>query len=848
MKMKKILISLFGMALCFSAQAVNTGTWTNDSSTASKKVWINTASWAGGVIPNGVGDIAYLTNNCTSDSKGIVVITNTTPVTIGQLYIGSGDGAFVHKIDSGGATPGQLIFANTGTNAATLTQISTSKGDTIQNVSVLLNSDLIVTNASTSNILTISSVISGTKSLRLNAGTLSLSGANSYSGGDVVNGGTLVINGANSVTGGHTINGGVLKITGNSSAVLANSGDITFGANGGELSLSNTAAKTFANNMTVNGNAIITADVTTPVAGATYNFGTLNMGAQQLTVNVGSGFTSGSAGVKFTGATTLSGGQSTFVVNNGATSAGLLYLTNTVSGAGGITKSGAGTLQLFGGGNSSYSGGTIINNGTVITSSTNSLGTGTLAINNAGKLQMSTSLSLVTNVTVGSSGIIDTGTGGNNLNISGNSTIDGVINGDGNLYVLNNAILTLNGSNNASGANTVGGGSKLIIGSSGKLGTGNLQVYGTSTLDLGGTTQTISDFFQLTSAGSVVTNGTLNASGYSGMKYGIVYANLAGNTAALNKISDNEAALKLFGANSYGGGTTLNDGYILTSNQTALGTGNVVIYNSTNSSTPNKLVLASALTVQGALSSAYRVGNGTSTNFTGIDLGGKTLTLSQTNDSTFGYAIIGSSGSSLVKDGVGKLTLIGTNSYLGTTTVSAGTLVINGDNSAATGNVTIDAAATLMGSGIIGGATTVNGQLKPGNSPGTLEFNAGLTLGSGSTTTLEIVDLSTFDVIKGNGANILTMNSGAAIIFDFKDQVIADGSSYAVFQNWQSIANNGVIFSAIGTNGLTAGQSLDLSALASGGTVTVIPEPATIGMLGLGALVTLLIRRMGARY
>ncbi|MEI7674003.1 MAG: divergent polysaccharide deacetylase family protein [Deltaproteobacteria bacterium] len=60
-----------------------------------------------------------------------------------------------------------------------------------------------------------------------------------------------------------------------------------------------------------------------------------------------------------------------------------------------------------------------------------------------------------------------------------------------------------------------------------------------------------------------------------------------------------------------------------------------------------------------------------------------------------------------------------------------------------------------------------------------------------------------------------------------------------LFQNWGSTNYTGSTFDAIG---LGTGQSLDVGS--SG--FTVIPEPATVGMIGLGALVTLLIRRMRA--
>jgi len=201
----------------------------------------------------------------------------------------------------------------------------------------------------------------------------------------------------------------------------------------------------------------------------------------------------------------------------------------------------------------------------------------------------------------------------------------------------------------------------------------------------------------------------------------------------------------------------------------------------------------------------------------------------------------------LVKADAGTWILSGANTYSGITTVSNGTLAINGDMSGATGTVTVDAGATLMGNGIIGGATTVNGNLKPGNSPGTLTFNAALTLGSASTSTFEIVSASVYDVLKNDGNDTITFNTGANIIFDFTSWTggnATNGTTFALLENWgnSSTFTNGPNYTYVNQAnlGLTGSQSLQMTSTG----LTVIPEPATIGMLGLGALVTLMIRRM----
>src|SRR5262249_46281761 len=84
------------------------------------------------------------------------------------------------------------------------------------------------------------------------------------------------------------------------------------------------------------------------------------------------------------------------------------------------------------------------------------------------------------------------------------------------------------------------------------------------------------------------------------------------------------------------------------------------------------------------------------------------------------------------------LTLSGTNTYTGATTVNAGTLLVNG-SIAPSSSVTVNSSAILGGTGVLP-STVINsgGTLAPGNSIGTVTVNGNLTFGPGSVYAVEV--------------------------------------------------------------------------------------------------------------
>ena len=109
-----------------------------------------------------------------------------------------------------------------------------------------------------------------------------------------------------------------------------------------------------------------------------------------------------------------------------------------------------------------------------------------------------------------------------------------------------------------------------------------------------------------------------------------------------------------------------------------------------------------------------------------------TLTANVAGAATIASPIQGTGG--LTKTGTGVLTLSGTNTYTGPTTVSAGTLLVNGSQPSS--SVTVASGATLGGTGTTG-PVTISGIVSPGvGGPGILHsgnatFNPGLDLRRG---------------------------------------------------------------------------------------------------------------------
>lgn len=118
---------------------------------------------------------------------------------------------------------------------------------------------------------------------------------------------------------------------------------------------------------------------------------------------------------------------------------------------------------------------------------------------------------------------------------------------------------------------------------------------------------------------------------------------------------------------------------------------------------------------------------------------------------------------SLVKAGEGQQTFSGTGQHTGTTLIESGTLLVNGDFSAATGSVTLNSGASLGGTGVLGGALSASGTVSPGAGAGTLSISNHVTWNGSVSNPWEWE---------------LNPSSGSDLLFIFGDFLKGTGSSF----------------------------------------------------------------------
>ena len=413
----------------------------------------------------------------------------------GTNGLGGGGGGLGADGPGGNGGSGVVIIGYRGGPVAGLTtsgstRSTTSSGDTVETFSNVGPTQFLnLTNVDMNSALLASAgTITGSGNLTFSGpGTLTLSGANSHTGATRSQSGTLNLGNVDALSGstldlatgdlgsvgltlsGQTYNVGGLQGTRN---LAIGDNTISVGANDGSTNYSGALSGTGGFSKVGTGTLALdganTYSGTTRAIAGTLNLGNVNSLAgstlDMATADVGtvgltlSGQTYNIGGLE--GTRNLSIGNNTISVgaNNGST-----IFSGVLSGTGGFSKVGSGTLGLDGA--NTYSGTTRASTGTLNLGNVNALAGSTLDMATADAGTVGLTLSGQTYNVGGLQGTRNLAIGDNTISVGANNastSYSGSISGTGGLTKAGGGIMTLTGSNLYTGATTVANG-KLVL-------------------------------------------------------------------------------------------------------------------------------------------------------------------------------------------------------------------------------------------------------------------------------------------------------------------------------------------------------------------------------------------------
>jgi len=809
----------------------------------------------GTAVNSGMTGAVNLSGGNLDYNKSEAVGTGTLTISGGTLD--NTNGTFTNAATNAVALNGNFSFA--GTNSLNLGTGATTLG-----------ANVTITTATAANNLTIGGVVTGS-SLGITAGgtgNLVLSGANTYTGGTTVNGGTLDLTGSGAYgTGTFTVNGGTMSINNSNTMTGATT------LNAGTLDLNNAAA-------IGTGTLIINGGNLDNTSGAAITTST-NNNAIQMNGN----FTfAGSNGANSdlnlgTGAVAL-GRNETITTSNAAST---LTVGGAISGGYSLIKAGAGDLVLNGA--STYTGGTIINAGTLEANNTSALGGGTthntVTVNNSATLQLDSNFNSTTGTSNSSLLVLNgsgNGTAGYNTgallagatstwagNISlGSNAVISAGNGTANTLTLGNGGLDVppTYSNISLGSNTLtftGGASGNILSYSQITGSGGIVVNMTAggVVDLNG-------FGDTFTGSTVITNGTLlidqnqNSPPVSVSDGNLT--SLSGPVTIGTGVGSTANAILQIGSSSIQAKSPLAD----TTNITVNSDGEINMYNGAsqeiNTLTMNQgglvtfggggspqLIVEGNINVNGGSNTAIIAANLVLTNTNGNSLNDINVTRGSTTSDLTINAVV--TGGSILKTGNGIVTLSNSNNtYFGTTEIAAGTLAVNASSVGAnsplgTSNSNDITNGTLVDNGgqlQLQNGITINSEALTLNGNGTNGTNGALMNQSGNNTwngTI-YVGANTSTVA---GASNATINTDAGnLTIQGNVTTTSNTPTLTIMGNNTTTTLSGIVSGALNLN-ITANGNNTNNVVMSGSNVNTYTGNTTIN-----ANTTLTLARTGA--
>lgn len=742
----------FSGTFSLTAGTLQIGNGGTSGSLGTARIGINTAlelnrsdTFTVANVISGLGTLTQLGTG-TAILSGANTYTGLTTVSAGTLNV---TGSIAGNVTVGGT--GRLLIGNSDAIGGTIT----TTGSTIAFANGVNETSALIISSATTNLevagtdtATQSGVISSTGVFGFNkigTGTLTLSGANTYSGLTTISAGTLSISAANnlgdgSATNALVINGGMLRTT----AGIGTTRTVTIGAAGGTINT-------------------VTADLTLNRAVA-FDGQLIKTGFGQLALYAAN---TGAGGIRLDQGT-------------------LALFDNSTPGTGTITMAEGTTLSLFSVDGATLANAIVLGGGAgSIIAPADFLGTTLSGVLSGGQLNVTGNMSTVTLTGANTYGTtwVDSGS---TLQV-GNGGTTGTLGTGGVSLPGSFSELDFNRSDTFTVANVISGAGRVT-----QRSTGTTILTGANTFS--GTTRILAGVLQIGNGGTAGNLGTGNIVNDGRLVFNrsddVTLANVMSGAGAFTKLG--AGTLTLTSAHTYTGLTTVSAGTLnvtgsIAGNVTVGGTGRLLIGSSdaiggmiiTTGSTiayANGVDEASALIISSATTN-LEVAEGGSATQSGV--------ISSTG--AFGFT----------KTGAGTLSLTGANTYSGVTTIAAGRLLVSASdnlgNGSATNSLTINGgtlgamAGFSMSRGVTIGAA--GGTIELGfNSPsldGSMVFDGQLTKTGLGNLTLSGSNSGAggLRIVQGAvrllntstpGTGMVTMGNGTSLFFETPGRTFAN--------------------------------------------------------------------------